>query len=121
MTTTRAALTAKHIAARVGVTPNRHGRALWTIESVKETAWVEARACRDLSIGADWQRVGEAAQMLLHLNTGRLPNEAALALREMSAYRAVKVVAAVAASDLSGMIEIERARVVAALIMKEAR
>lgn len=121
MTTTSAAtLTAKHIAARVGVTPSRHGRAMWTIESVKETAFVEARACCDLPIGADWQRVGEAAQMLLHLNTGRLPNEAALTLRETSAYRAIKVIAAVAAADLSGMIEIERARAVATLIMKEA-
>lgn len=113
------ALTAQQIAARIGVTPQRKGRSLWTVASVKETAFLEARCCNGLPVGAAWQRVGEAAQMVAHLNAGRLPDMAALALREMSAYRAIKVVAAVAQADLTGMTEAQRARAVARIIKKE--
>lgn len=110
------ALTAKQVANRIGVTPQRHGRAIWALSSLKSTAWVEARC------GVDgWQEIGEAAQEILHANTGRMSNESALTLREMSAYRAIKVALAVAAVDMRGLIEAERAAVIARIVMEVSK
>jgi hypothetical protein len=91
-----------------------------TLNSIKERGFNEARYTAGHAVSAAYQTAAEAAQMVLHLNTGRLPNEAALKLRETTPYRVCKVIAAVAQADMTGMIEIERARVVARIIEKEA-
>jgi len=109
-------LTTKHIAQQIGVTPQRHGRALWTLDSLKDSCWMFAR-----SGVAGWQQLGEACQYVLHANNGRLPNAAALTLREMSAYRAIKVAVAVASADMHGMVDADRARAISAIITEVAR
>lgn len=116
MSTTSAAITTKQVAALVGVTPRSNWRPMLTVESVKDRGFAEAR----YGSGTAYQRIGEAAQMLAHLGTtGRLPYEATLALRETTPYRACRIIAAMVNADMTGLIEIERARIVGAIIMKE--
>jgi len=120
MATTTDTLTGQQIAAMVGVKPRDRWNPMMTVASIKERGFNEARYCAGLAIGRAYQAAAEAAQMVLHLNTGRLSNDAALRLRETTPYRACKVIAAVAQADMTGLIEIERARVVARIIEKEA-
>jgi hypothetical protein len=115
-------LTAKQIAGLVGVTPRSDWRPMLTVESVKERGFNEARYTAGHAISAAYQTVAEAAQMLAHLGgTGRLPYEATLALRETTPYRACKIIAAMAQTNMAGLIELERARVVSAIILREAQ
>lgn len=119
-------LTTKQIAALVGVTPRSDWRPMLTVESVKERGFNESRylAAYPEQARARFD-VAEAAQLLAHLGgTGRLSYEATLALRETTPYRACRIIAAIRDAmptmKAAGMIELERARIVGAIILREA-
>lgn len=104
-------LTVRQIAALMDIKPKSTNRPITTMVGIKERGFSESaslgRAYPDRpAIARVYYDVAEAAQFVAYVaTTGRLPAAATLRLRETTAYRACKIIAAVrdAMPSMEGM------------------